>query len=399
MINRTFGLLLLFLLVGQAACETAETAPAPAVTEAPASQPETDEAAPFAPPSYATAIDRNLPQGTVAGVDRVEPLPVALEPDRFSAASDYAANMDSYALLIWHHGALRHAEYFAPHDSTLRPESASMHKSVMALVVGAAITDGLIESVDTPIETYLPEWTGQPRGQITVANLLQMNSGLRPLSYEGGVQSEAMIFAMQGDTVRDTLLSMDLLHEPGTVFHYMSVQSQMLGLILERTTGQPYADYMSQRIWKPIGADDAFVWNNEQTGFPRVQSSLLARAEDWLRIGLLIKDDGVFGGQRLISSDYLDAMTTPSPTNPNYGFQVWLGTEYDPERHYNDAEVGAAVNSSAPYAVDDLVYFDGFGGQRVYVSRKLDLVIFRSGEMRVDWDDAALPNLVIDALE
>ena len=81
--------------------------------------------------------------------------------------------MDSYALLVWQDGALRHVEYSPPYDAELRPESASMHKSILALVVGAAIDDGAIGSVDDPVETYLPEWRGNARGQITIRTVNQ----------------------------------------------------------------------------------------------------------------------------------------------------------------------------------------------------------------------------------
>lgn len=371
-------------------------------THEPAAPVETSrDAAPAARsmPSYATAIERAIPRGTVPGAVAVRDLGSEPTLDALSEASDYVRGMDSYAFIVWQGGELRHEEYFAPHDEDLRPESASMHKSVLALVVGAAIQSGEISSVDDAVEVYVPEWRDTPRGQITIRNLLQMNSGLKKLSWEGGMESDAARFNLQGETARSTLLSLPLQQEPGTVFYYANTQSQLLALIVERATGKPYEDVLSSRIWQPIGAGTAYVWYNEPTGFPRTYSSLLATAEDWVKIGLLIKDGGRGNGQQVLAEDYIEDMITPSPTNPNYGFQVWLGNEYQPRRYYNALQLGESVPAQAPFLAGDLVFFDGFGGQRVYISRSLDLVIFRSGEMRADWDDSVLPNLVIEALE
>ena len=367
----------------------------------PAPQESNAETTPQAPamPSYATAIERAVPRGTVAGAEAVLNLGPAKTSEALAEASDYTRDMDSYAFLVWQGGKMLHEEYFAPYDEDLRPESASMHKSVLALVVGAAIEEGAISSVDDPVELYIPEWKDTARGQITIRNLLQMNSGLKKLSWVGGMESEAARFGLDGETARPTLLALPLQEDPGSVFYYANTQNQLLALIVERATGMAYEDFLSSRIWKPIGADTAYVWYNEPDGFPRTYSTLLAKAEDWVKIGLLIKNGGRANGQQVVPESYIEEMITPSATNPNYGFQVWLGTEYRPRRYYNAMDVGAYVPAREPFLVNDLVYFDGFGGQRLYISRSLDLVIFRSGELRTDWDDSVLPNLVIEGLE
>lgn len=91
-------------------------------------------------------------------------------------------------------------------------------------------------------------------------------------------------------------------------------------------------------------------------------------------------------------------MTRASRTNANYGWQIWRGHTFERKRYYNDAKTGFEVLASAPFKLDDILYFDGFGGQRVYISKSEDLVIVRTGDVKMDWDDSALPNLVVDAL-
>ena len=112
----------------------------------------------------------------------------------------------------------------------------------------------------------------------------------------------------------------------------------------------------------------------------------------------MIKQDGVYDGEQIVPAEAIENMTAPSTLNPNYGWQIWRGTEFEAERYYNFEGVGFAALSSEPYLSDDLIFFDGFGGQRVYISQSEDLVIVRLGDSQTGWDDSRLPNAVIRAL-
>jgi len=85
--------------------------------------------------------------------------------------------------------------------------------------------------------------------------------------------------------------------------------------------------------------------------------------------------------------------------NPNYGWQTWLGRQYETQRFYNDDKTGPSFASAEPFDTSDMIYFDGIGGQRVYISREKNLVVIRVGDLRFDWDDTHLPNLVMRALK
>ena len=361
-----------------------------APTNEPEASPEPESS--FPANSYATAIDRYEPLGLVRGAERS--LPVDEAGSDYEEAHNIALETKSYALLIWQAGALRVEKYFEPGTPDLRQEAASMHKSVLALLVAAAIDDGFIESANDEAGRYIPEWADDPRGAIRVVDLLTMSSGLAPMSGDGGADSDAARYIYDGLDARQKTLSQPLLDKPGELFDYQNLTSQVLVIVLENATRKPYAEYLSSRLWQPIGAADAYVWLNEPDGFPRGYSTLLATARDWLRIGLLVKDRGEYEGERIVAADLIEAATSSSASNPVYGWQIWLGTEYQPKRRYSSRRPLSVV-ASEPFLVDDMIYFDGFGGQRVYVSREKDLVIVRLGEMDVDWDDAALPNAVI----
>ncbi|MFT7288568.1 MAG: CubicO group peptidase (beta-lactamase class C family) [Halieaceae bacterium] len=275
-----------------------------------------------------------------------------------------------------------------------------MHKSVVALLVAAAIADGAIGSADDPIGDYLPAWRNDPRGAISLRDVLTMTSGLEPFSREGGFNSPGWSYVQGPGDARAETLGRPLVRKPGTVFHYSGFNSQLLLMVIEAATGRSYIDYLSERLWQPLGNSDAWLWMyDEPEPMPRAFTALMASAEDWLRIGLLVKDFGRYAGQQLIPAELIQEMTAPSAAYANYGWQLWLGTEHEQMRYYNRSGEGVGIKSEEPFVANDMIYFDGIGGQRVYISRSLDLVIVRQGDRRLDWDDSLLPNLVIRAAE
>lgn len=337
-------------------------------------------------------------EGVAEGAKAATTTKVQPKDKRFQLVSEIAAAKSAYALLVWQKGRLRHEEYWGEATANSRSESASMHKTVMALLFGAAIKAGHINSLDDPIERYVKEYRDDPRGKITLRNLLQMSSGLEPLSIKGGDKSPAWNFNFGRGDIMKMILGRALIAPPGRKFHYQSADTQLACVVLQRASGMAYRDFMSTKLWKPIGALDAYVWDYEAIGMPRCYAALLATANDWLRIGRLIKDRGLYNGKRVLAASWIDQMTTPAKTNPNYGLQIWLASPYLAKRYYTSDKSGVAVNASTPSLDPDMIYLDGFGGQRVFISRKYDLVIVRTGEARGDWDEFELSNAVIAAI-
>lgn len=317
--------------------------------------------------------------------------------ERFADAIKYAEDMKSYSFLIWQHGKLLTERYKNGGHVATRTESASMHKSVMAMVVGHALADGKLGSLEDPVGKYLPEWANDERGKITLRQMLNMATGLTTTSAAGGVLSETSRFQM-GLFPESILLSRQLQRPPGTMFEYLNVNSNTMGLILSRVLGERYADYLSRKIWQPLGADDAYVWPDRPGGLVKTASSLLAAPRDWLRLGIMLAGDGVIDGRQVLPPGWVKQMITPSPRNPNYGLQIWLGSPHVAKRYYNESQTGAMVPAAEPFLAEDMFFFDGFGGQRVYVSQSYNLVIVRTGPTRLDWDDSAVPNMVVKRL-
>ncbi|MCE4552889.1 beta-lactamase family protein [Pelomonas sp. P8] len=298
----------------------------------------------------------------------------------------------SYSFLVWRDGAVEYEYYASGFGPDTRAEPASMHKSVLGLLVGQAIADGAIPSLQTPVSRWLKEWAGDPRGAITVEQMLQMASGLAPLHFDL-TPGSAYSRALYGADSTAVPLAATLADAPGSRFNYASGISQLLGLIIERATGKRYADYLSKRLWQPLGAQDAYVTLDHPGGLARTSSALFARPEDWVRLGLLFVQQGRVDGRQVVDARWVKAMATPSPANPNYGYQLWIASPHAPQRAYNSA-TKATVPAKAPFLASDMVLFDGSGAQRVYASPAENLVIVRLGAGTFDWDDSLVPNLV-----
>jgi CubicO group peptidase (beta-lactamase class C family) len=177
------------------------------------------------------------------------------------------------------------------------------------------------------------------------------------------------------------------VEEPGRRFDYNNVNFQVLGVVLEAATGRRYADYLSEKLWKPIGAGDAAVWLDREGGTARTFGYLFADPVDWARLGLLLLHEGEIQGKTVVPNVFVREMLKPSPTEQTYGLGIWLA---DNEHQLRQEE--------ASFAAPGVFYLDGRFKRRVYVVPSRELVIVRVGENARGWDEAALPNAVLKGL-
>lgn len=332
----------------------------------------------YQPAETVKGSPRPLKKATASGID----------PAALVAAQAYAESQGSFAFVVLRDGRIAHEWYAAGFTAANRFSPASMHKTVMALAFGAAKIP-----LDVPVKRWLTEWKDDPRGDITVRQLLTMSSGLEtpPFNADPAGKSAQMMF---GPDIAAAALSFKAAGAPGAGFAYANVNSQLSGLILQRATGKRYADWLSARIWQPIGAGDATVWLDRPEGTPHFFCCLQATAIDWARIGQLILNQGRVDGRQVVPAAWMAEMVKPSALNANYGLQIWRGSPYVAERRYSSSSplVGRAAK---PYLRDDVLFLDGAVGQRVYVVPSEKLVIVRIGKSNLSWDDSELPNRVL----
>ena len=342
-------------------------------------------------------LERMQPQETVSGVPRGElpsAAPDSIAPAGLAAAERYASRTESVALLVWHRGALRYEKYWPGFTADTRTNPNSGHKTVQGLLVGLAIADGYIKSVDEPASNWISEWRNDARRDITVKDLLQMSSGLEIPKFGRWTSTRITL----GSDLPASVLGLQAEKPHGSEFQYSNANAQLLTLLIERATGKRYAQYLSERLWSRLGTGPAAVWLDREGGMPRGFCCLFATARDWMRVGLLVLDQGRVGAEQVVPEAWIKEMVTPARTNRNYGYQVWLGSPPGRERIYNKFSIATALHSE-PFAADDVIYVDGFGGQRVYVVPSRELVIVRTGAAKTDWDDAIIPNAILRALK
>ena len=339
-------------------------------------------------------IENQKPLQLVKG-EAGEGVTVNLAPeDTFSAAHENWMQTGGKALLVWHRGELVHETYADGVSATDRSKSFSMHKSILGLVAATMEADGLI-ALDDPISQYIDVYKKGSRKNLTIRNMLQHETGLERYSFTP--PSLDTLNMLLSDKVEKTALKAEIV-ENDPVFDYSNIGYQVAGaairVALEEKTSQTYAQYLSERLWKPAAAQDAYLWSETPDGAPRFYAGLQAVPRDWLNIGIMIAQNN----GEVLPRSAIDTVLTPSQPNAGYGLGVWLGSPKDGLRAYGPS-TNIKVPSAKPFSLPDTVFFDGFGGQRVYISQEEQLVIVRVGDVRFDWDDTALPNLVAQALD
>jgi CubicO group peptidase (beta-lactamase class C family) len=169
-------------------------------------------------------------------------------------------------------------------------------------------------------------------------------------------------------------------------------------LVIERATGRRYAQYLSERLWRPLGAADARLWLDRDGGLAHADCCFLARSEDWLRVAELMRNGGRVDGREVVPAAWLATMLAPSAAEAGFGMQVWLARPFRPRRIYTPVRADVGSNASEPIADEQAWFLDGWGHRRLWVLPAERLVVLRLGTQADDWDDTVLPNLVLRAV-
>ncbi|MDR3633058.1 MAG: serine hydrolase [Isosphaeraceae bacterium] len=344
------------------------------------------------PTNVITDVAWYVPREAIAGGDgaalpRARPDEMGMRADGLEEAAKLADAKNASALLVVRGGSVvleRHWRGHRPGDPT---NSASMAKTVTSLLVGIAVGEGAIPSIDVPAATWIAAWRGDARRKITLRHLLQMHSGLQPMGAYDEPFSDASYLAF-GTDMRSVVDHIPPVAEPGAKFDYNNVNYQALGFVLEAATGRRYAAYLSEKLWKPLGASEASVWLDCKGGSAHASGFLFSEPENWAKIGLMLLHGGEWNGRQIVPREYVKELLRPSPTEPVYALGIWLAN--------NEHQ---AKEQEQPFEAPGVFYLDGHAKQRVYVVPDKDLVIVRVGENVRGWDEAALPNAVVRALK
>jgi CubicO group peptidase (beta-lactamase class C family) len=288
------------------------------------------------------------------------------------------------ALLVIRDGAIVFEDYRNRMGPATRHIGFSMTKTITAMLVGQALARGEIASFDDRADKYIPELSQGGYGGVTVRQLLEMRSGAaieerydfgENPSLAGRIHEAAIVL----NRARFADFAVDIARRsaPGSEFNYATLDTAVLGWVLERATGQPLETLMQQRIWAPLGAEaDGFFLADGPPGAGRALNGMgfNATLRDFGRLGLLLLNDGRRGGERILPEGWVAAMTAMKPLDPaagfpGYGFQTWQV----------DREPGAFA------AV-------GLAGQMIYVHPASRTVIVKLSYWRPVPDETTVPD-------
>jgi CubicO group peptidase (beta-lactamase class C family) len=258
-----------------------------------------------------------------------------------------AADLDRYllrnpatGLLVARGETILIERYQYGRNDRQRFTSWSMAKTVTAMLVGVAIGEGRIRSVDDRAEAYVPGLVGTQYGRTSLRHLLQMSSGVRFSEVYSGRDDVAQLarntFLLQGPGGVEAVTAFNERAVPaGTKFSYASVETQVLGLVLRAATGQPVADYLSEKIWRPMGAEADAAWLIDRSGQESTYCCLNAVLRDYARLGLLLAHEGKWNGRQIIPAAWITEATSVRPEQGHlapgvatpglgYGYQTWI---------------------------------------------------------------------------
>ena len=253
---------------------------------------------------------------------------------------DYLARNPATGLLVARGDTILVERYqYARHDRH-RFTSWSMAKTVTAMLVGMAIAEGRIRSVDDPAAVYVPALADTEYGRTSLRHLLQMSSGVRFVEEYSGRDDVSRLaadtFRQVGSGGVDAVTPFNVRAAPsGTRFSYASVETQVLGLVLRSAVGRPVADYLQEKIWEPLGAEADATWLIDRSGQEATYCCLNAVLRDYARLGLLLAHDGNWRGRQIIPSAWIEDATRVRPDQMHlrpgtatpffgYGYQVWV---------------------------------------------------------------------------
>ncbi len=354
----------------------------------------------------------NAPQETY---DTLEPVPGAagrtlipaaatatIDAAALDAAEAYAKDSNAKAFMVWRDGVLERETYFAGAARPSLLASKSLAKPLTAAAIGRALALGVIESLDQSVADFITEWKGTPKADILVRHTLDMRTGLLPQGFStdpADVLNRAYLHPRHDDVL---INDYPLVHTPGSRYDYANATSELVALVIERATGRRYAEFISEEVLKPIDAPGGQIWVDRPGGLAHSGCCILLPAESWLRLAILLLDDGVHAGTRLLPEGYVGEMRTPTEQNPHYGLGVYIGAPYLERRGWAAPDLPwPKILHSEPYAAEDLYLFCGNSNQVVYIVPSKRLIVLRVGDSppkTPEWDNSVLPNLILKGL-
>ncbi len=273
---------------------------------------------------------------------------------------------DPAAYLVVKDDKIIYEKYWDNYNANSLTNSFSVAKTFIGLLIGIALDEGKINSVNDPVAKYLPQYKNHP--ELTIKDLLTMSSGI---NFDESYKSPFgyMAKAYYGTDLKKLTDKYTVTETPGKTWRYLGGNTIILSFILDKVTNMSVSEYMSKKVWQPIGAKNAALWTlDHKDGSEKAYCCFYANARDFARIGQLYLNNGVWNNQQIITKKYIDATITPAYYLKDknnkpvdfYGYQMWI-------TYYKNLNI---------------YYARGIQGQFIIVIPQKNLVIVRLGHKR-----------------
>ncbi len=318
------------------------------------------------------ALDR-LPFLAKAREMAPSPNPTPLPPGKpltIPGLDDYFKSQNAAAMVILQDGKLRLERYAMDFDAKGRWTSFSVAKSFTSTLVGAAIQDGFIKSLEDKVSQYVTGLQGSAYDDVTVRQLLTMSSGVKwNEDYEDPNSDVSQFNKAKPEPGLDAIVSymrkLPRAAAPGERWNYNTGETNLVGVLVTSATKRPLSEYLEEKVWKPAGMEAKGTWLLGKTGQEIAGCCIQAATRDYARMGLFVLANGVAGGKPIVPADWFGQATAKQKDigipGRGYGFQWWT---------YDDGSVAAR----------------GIFGQGIFIDPKRKLVIASNS----DWSRATL---------
>ena len=283
---------------------------------------------------------------------------------------NFLTDTDTTGLLVIQHDKIVHEQYWHGNDKETRWISWSVGKSFISALVGIAIHEGKIASIDDQLTKYAPELKGTGYDGVTIRDALEMSSGVSWNEDYSDKNSDIARFGRTlafGGSMVKFAKTLKRAHEPGTVNHYNSMDAQVIGLVLKHATGMAPSDYLSDKIWQKIGAERDAYWVLDDSGNELAAGGINVTLRDYAKFGLLYLHNGNWNGKQLVPASWVKASHTPDKP------QLMPG-----KNKLSDSVMGYGYLWWVPDTVNGPYAAIGIYNQFIYIDPAHDLVIVKT---------------------
>ena len=245
------------------------------------------------------------------------------ESDKLNELND---KRKTKSFLVIKNDSILFEKYYDGHKQTDISNSFSVAKSIVTSMMGKAIMEGKIKSLDQPVSDFFEEYKNGLASELTVGDLASMSSGMKwNEKYYSVINITSESYFT--DDLRSVILGQEIENKPGKGFRYSSGDTQLLAMIIEKATGTSLSNYLSQKFWDPMGAENLALWqiDSEESGMEKAYCCIAATARDFARFGKLYIDKGKWGDTEILDSSFVELSLNPVfDDSPFYGYGWWL---------------------------------------------------------------------------